>query len=168
MNDRKSLFISVLILIVFLTSCSAQQSMNQSQTESDITSSEELTNDIEQSIVLDVRFYSNSKTINDAEISKRFTDLFNELRDINESTDEVVCLPDPGDQYEVAPSIIIRSESNSFRYHGTGTFAGYDDKKNAAYITLLDENGTKGYLILDGTELHSKVENFVDIISKLF
>ena len=46
-----------------------------------------------------------------------------------------------------------------------GTAVGYSA---ICFTEFLDENGIKGYLILDGTELHSKVENFVDIISKLF
>lgn len=128
------------------------------------TSKTEETIPATKTVELKVMTLKNEYTIEDMEVSNSFNDIFKKVWAITETTDEVIYLEDA--PYEIDQDIIVQDGKKQFAYslfkHHSDSYL--NDAENVMYVVLSKDGEMKGYLILDGTELHSKIEEFIKCI----
>ena len=104
--------------------------------------------------------------VSDPQLLQAFAELYDEIRSVTASNEEVIYLPDA--PYETVGSILVAQgdrvmEYSFFAHHSD---AYLKDARNVIYVTLSEKGDTRGYLLLEDTDLHRRTEEFFELFLK--
>ncbi|MBQ0065801.1 MAG: hypothetical protein KBT48_08550 [Firmicutes bacterium] len=146
-------------LLTFLFSALLSFSLTACSNNSEVTS-----NPVSQTRELRVMKLTDEYIIEDSEILDAFNELFEKMWKITETSEEVVFLGDT--PYEIEGDIILQDADKqlSYCFFESHSDSYLSDVKNVIYIVLSKDNNSKGYFVLEGTELHHEIEQLIKCI----